>query len=98
MRLESLAQLEGKGGVGAIGHGTLLVEQVEQARPSPAQLRPRVDEVEARLVVIEVYMRPRQALLGVLSLLAPEHVGVELLLQPLVGEVDAQLLGGGSGG
>eukprot|EP00964_Phaeocystis_antarctica_P041764 scaffold23909_cov40-Phaeocystis_antarctica.AAC.1 len=42
-------------------------------------------------------MRPRQALLRVLSLLAPEHVGVELLLQPLVGEVDAQLLEGVGG-
>ena len=52
-----------------------------------------LDEVDARLEIeAKVNELPFDALLAVLLLLQHEHVVVEELLQPLVGQVDAQLL------
>ena len=50
------------------------------------------DEVNGRLVVLELYVLPADLLLAVLLLLQPEDVLVEEKLQRLVGVVDAQLL------
>ena len=47
----------------------------------------------ARLVVDELDVLPLDPLALVLGLFALEDVPVELLLQPLVGVVDAELLG-----
>jgi hypothetical protein len=52
-----------------------------------------LDEVETLLVVVERDGRPiLQTLRSVLLLLEHEYVVVEVLLEGLVGEVDAQLL------
>ena len=67
--------------------GALLVQQMQDAHLILA-----VDEVEALLVVDELDVLPLDALALVLGLLRLEDVPVELLLQPLVGVVDAQLL------
>ena len=69
--------------------GSANFEQVEHAHLVLA-----VDEVEALLVVDELDHLPLDALALVLLLLALEDVPVELLLQPLVGVVDAELRGG----
>lgn len=60
-------------GVGAtvgVAHAALLVEQVENARLALFAL----DQVDTRLVVVEVDERPRDLLLHVLLLLQLEHV------------------------
>ena len=44
------------------------------------------------LVVLKVDVRPVDALLLIHALLARKHVGVELLLQLFIREVDAELL------
>ena len=51
-----------------------------------------IDDVDAHLVINECDVLPLDALRLVLRLLRLEHVAVELLLEPLVGVVDAQLL------
>eukprot|EP00966_Prymnesium_polylepis_P223705 5175982-Prymnesium_polylepis.1 len=51
-----------------------------------------IDQVEARLVVDKLDVLPCEPLRLVLGLLRLEDVTVELLLEPLVGIVDAQLL------
>ena len=63
----------------------LLVEQVEDAQRL-------LDEVQHVLVVHERDVRPVDGLALVLGLLHLEHVLVEVLLQLLIGQVDAELL------
>ena len=51
-----------------------------------------IDDIDAHLVINKCDVLPLDALRLVLRLLRLEHVPVELLLEPLVGVVDAQLL------
>eukprot|EP00982_Pelagococcus_subviridis_P004358 29141-Pelagococcus_subviridis.AAC.3 len=64
----------------------LLVQEAQDAH------RSALDDVDARLIVLKVNLRPVDALALVLLLLELKHVLVELLLQALVRVVDAQLL------
>ena len=73
--------------VAAFGHPALLIQQVEHPQLG-------LDQVDAGLVVVEVDHLPLDPLLDVLLLLQLEHVHVELLLQLLVGVVNAELLKG----
>jgi hypothetical protein len=68
------------------GEPALLVQQVQHAHLA-------LDEVKHVLVVHKLDVGPVDALALVLGLLLLEHVVVEVLLQLLVGEVDAQLRG-----
>ncbi len=63
---------------------------VRPASISPTQLA--LDELNTRLVVIELNEGPPDLLAHVLLLLQLEHMLAELLLQLLVGVVDAELL------
>ncbi|WPK27202.1 hypothetical protein PUMCH_004579 [Australozyma saopauloensis] len=83
--VEVLVHLFDPGGV-VTGRQTGLL--VQQGQHTHAVL----DKVDAGLVVGKVYEQPLDLLLDVLFLLQLEHVLVELLLQLLVGVVDAELL------
>mmetsp|Transcript_18537 Transcript_18537/g.55887 ORF Transcript_18537/g.55887 Transcript_18537/m.55887 type:complete len:300 (-) Transcript_18537:1458-2357(-) len=84
-----LPQLRCERGVRRLGVDALLVQKRQDA---DALGGPGLDEVHAQLVVLEVHVRPVDALAAVHLLLQLEQVPVELLLQALVGVVDAQLL------
>ena len=71
--------------VAALWHPALLVKQVQHPQLG-------LDEINAGLIVVKVDHLPLDPLLHVLLLLQLEHVHVELLLQLLVGIVDAKLL------
>eukprot|EP00960_Hanusia_phi_P048055 758744-Hanusia_phi.AAC.2 len=68
------------------GHSPLLVQHRKDAAA------PILQQLHARLVVAEVHVAPLDPLLDILLLLPSQHKVVELLLQPLIGEVDAELL------
>ena len=69
-----------------LGEHNLLIEQHQQACWS------LLDQVQDRLVVDELNVRKVDLLLLVALLLELERVVVKVLLQLLVGKVDAQLL------
>mmetsp|Transcript_9537 Transcript_9537/g.20903 ORF Transcript_9537/g.20903 Transcript_9537/m.20903 type:complete len:591 (-) Transcript_9537:776-2548(-) len=83
-----LHQLVAEALVGALRHDALLVEDREDSG------RLGLQDVDGVRVVGEVEGVPGDALAGVKLLLELEDEGVEELLQPLVGEVDAELLEG----
>mmetsp|Transcript_87204 Transcript_87204/g.262030 ORF Transcript_87204/g.262030 Transcript_87204/m.262030 type:complete len:223 (-) Transcript_87204:298-966(-) len=83
----ALAQLERKIVVCALLDGALLIEKVQQAHVFLL-----VYEVQALLIVNELDVLPLDALRFILSLLGLEDIPIELLLQPLIGVVDGQLL------
>mmetsp|Transcript_25942 Transcript_25942/g.78359 ORF Transcript_25942/g.78359 Transcript_25942/m.78359 type:complete len:294 (+) Transcript_25942:649-1530(+) len=80
--------LGGKGLVGRLGHGDLLVQHVQHTAPA-------VEQGHAIRVVgvVNVLLEP-DALLGTVLQLRPEDVVIELQLQVLVAEVDKELLQG----
>ena len=70
--------------VGAFGDAALFVQQVEHAQRL-------LDQVDTRLIVVVVDEGPVELLAHVLLLFQLENVLIELLLQLLVGVVDAEL-------
>jgi hypothetical protein len=87
--LALVANFVQEGGVGGLREATLLVEEHEHAGR-----RHLLDEVDAGLVVAVVDLRETDLLAGVLVLLEPKDVLVEVGLELLVGVVDAELLEG----
>ena len=88
---ERLVELEGEGGVGGLGESALLVEDGQQPH---VLLEEDVQDGRVTGVADDVQ---DHALLGALVLLPLEDMLVEVLLQLLVGHVDAHLWEGQRG-
>ena len=88
LTVESLVELLRKLLVGGRGEHARLVEEGDDARVL------LLDQVQDVLVVHELDVGPIDGLALVLFLFLLEHVLVEVLLELLVGEVDAKLLKG----
>mmetsp|Transcript_61922 Transcript_61922/g.164562 ORF Transcript_61922/g.164562 Transcript_61922/m.164562 type:complete len:231 (+) Transcript_61922:2892-3584(+) len=82
---EAAVDLSQQGGVSGTGHEALGVNQAEDTQ------RFLLNAVDDVLIVLPRDVVPGNALAGVETLLQREHVRVEVLLQFLVGEVDAEL-------
>ena len=75
-----------------VHQAALIVQNLKQTNGFFLVTPSEIDQIKASLVVWKLDRQPLDALLKVELLLCLENTVVKVLLQPLVGKVDAELL------